>query len=97
MSLAKVNDLKSRVGDIERKLQIAKSELDSAIQEHLQEKHQIKPGDRIFYKRRGVDVECEFSHFENDLTLPWAYVRKIKKDGTPAASVMCIYTDWRKP
>lgn len=96
MGLAKVNDLKSRVGDLERRLKVANNELGLAIEEYLQEKHKVKPGDRIFHKRRGCDIEYEFTRFRNSLTCCWAYGRKIKKDGAAGAQEICLYTDWRK-
>lgn len=79
MSLAKANDLKSRVDDLERRLRIANSELDLAIQEHLQEEYELKPGDRIFHKRRGGILNSSFC-----ISMPTSFVaghteRKSKK------------------
>ena len=97
MSLKYVNSLKSRIGDLERALNEAKNEYRTALRKYRQEKHELRPGDKVFDTRKGLGDEYEFSHFDDLDTVEWVYARKIKKDGTPSMMCTCLYDDWRKP
>jgi hypothetical protein len=97
VSLKHLSVLRSRIGDLERKLNEAKNEYRDALRKYRNEKYGVRPGDLIFDTRKGCGHQYEFSHFDDLESIEWVYARKIRKDGTPSLMHTCLYTDWRKP
>jgi hypothetical protein len=91
MSLAKVNDLKSRVGDLERKLSCAKYELAVARKEYNMGKLGLKDDSILVY--RGKDYF--FSRIADSDYSPWVFGNLVKKDGTRALNEVHLYSDWK--
>ena len=92
MSLKMVNDLKSRIGDLERKLAIAKQEYVNARHKYLSDKIGIKVGDKVSYKGKIYF----FSRFDDSDYLEWGYGFLEKKDGQPSLSEKRLYSDFSK-
>ena len=91
MSLAKVNDLKSRVGDLERKLSCAKSDLADARKEYNMSRLGLKDDSILTY--RGKDYF--FARIADSDYSPWVFGNPVKKDGERALNEVYLYSDWK--
>jgi len=91
MSLAKINDLKSRIGDLERKLSCAKAELANARKEYNMSELGLKEDSILIYRGK----EYFFSRIEDSDYCPWVFGNPVKKDGTRALNEVHLYSYWK--
>lgn len=88
MTTAAINALKSRVGDLQRQLNVAKA----ALLEAEIAAAPVKVGDIVTY--RGVEHKvCEVDPKWG--TTAWVKGNPRKKDGTWGIAVRALYDDWK--